>query len=121
MKRHAHLAEELGFLPENIAIIDNGQVIEISQDGMEMDERVPAGAIFVDGSGVGDVSEDVMREREALARDGMLLIRLNLDRYSGSLRADPEIISRGFILARDVDGTLDGLRRKIAEQHQQPE
>jgi len=116
LKRHAHIAEQLGIPAENIAVIDNGQVVELSKDEMNVDDRVPAGAIFVDGSGVGDVSADIVREREALSRDGMLLIRLNLDRYSGSLRSDPEIISRGFILARDADGTLDGLRRKIAEK-----
>ncbi len=115
LKRHAHIAQQLGIAPENIAVIDNGQVIELSEDSLSLGDPVPAGAVFVDGSGVVDVSEEVIRERDALARDGMLLIRLNLDRYSGSLRSDPEIISRGFSLARDVDGTLEGLRRKIVE------
>lgn len=115
LKRHAHIAQQLGIAPENIAVIDNGQVIELSEDSLSLGDPVPAGAVFVDGSGVVDVSEEVIRERDALARDGMLLIRLNLDRYSGSLRSDPEIISRGFSLARDVDGTLEGLRRKIVD------
>ncbi len=64
-------------------VTENGQIIEISEHGMKLAEKVPAGYVYVDGSGVGDVSEDIMREREILARDGIVLINMNVDRFTG--------------------------------------
>lgn len=77
--------------------------------------RVPATYVFVDGSGVGDVDPDVMREREALARDGIVMVNLTLDHTGHSLIGDPEIITRGFILPREADELLGNTRRRVAD------
>ena len=115
LKQHAHLAEQIGMAPENIAVVENGQVIEFQDGVMSLGERIPGGYVFVDGSGVGDVSSSVMREREALARDGIVLVNLSLDKRTGKLSMVPEIISRGFILSEDGDAIMTSLRKRINE------
>ncbi len=106
LKQHAAVGAQMGFAPENIAVVTNGQVIEFENGKMSLGENVGASSVFVDGSGVGDVGPDVMREREALARDGIVLVRLVVDRMNGSLLQEPEIISRGFIVSKDADELL---------------
>ena len=112
---HASLAREVGIPAENIAVLENGQVVEFNQRGMQVIERVPGGYVFVDGTGVGDIGPDVVREREALARDGIVLINLNLDCRSGQLTEEPEIITRGFILTRDANEILAGMSKLACE------
>lgn len=77
--------------------------------------RVPASYVFVDGSGVGDVDPDVMREREALARDGIVMVNLTLDRSGHALSGEPEIITRGFILPREADELIGQARRRVTD------
>ena len=77
--------------------------------------RVPASFVFVDGSGVGDVDPDVMREREELSRDGIVMVNLSLDRTGHGLMSEPEIITRGFILPRESDQLLSQARRRISD------
>ena len=115
LKQHALLGEQIGIPPENIAIVQNGQVIEFSAGKMELGGYVPAAQVFVDGSGVGDVSAEVMREREELSRDGIVLVQLVLDKYSGGLMQEPEIISKGFMMTREASELLGQARRKIAD------
>jgi ribonuclease J len=115
LKQHAHLAEQVGIPTENIAVVENGQVIEFDNGKMKLAERIPGGYVFVDGSGVGDVSTSVMREREALARDGIVLVNLTLNRNSGRLSEAPEIISRGFILPTDGEAIMASMRKRISE------
>jgi ribonuclease J len=115
LKQHAKLAHEVGIPEENIAVVDNGQIIEFVDEKMNLDGRFPSSYVFVDGSGVGDVGPDVMRERELLARDGIVMVNLTVDRYSGNLMKDAEIISRGFMVTRDADDLLGEARRRIAE------
>lgn len=115
LHHHALIAEQIGIPAENIAIIENGQVVEFDGEGMRLGERIPNNAIFVDGSGVGDVGPDVMREREVLARDGIVMINLNIDRFTGDLVGDPEIQSKGFIVLSEADGLLAGMKKKAAE------
>jgi ribonuclease J len=115
LKQHAKLAHEVGIPEENIAVVDNGQIIEFVDGKMNLDGRFPSSYLFVDGSGVGDVGPDVMRERELLARDGIVMVNLTVDRYSGNLMKDAEIISRGFMVTRDADDLLVTARRRIAE------
>ena len=112
---HASLAREVGIPAENIAVLENGQVVEFNQRGMQVIERVPGGYVFVDGTGVGDIGPDVVREREALARDGIVLVNLNLDCRSGQLTEEPEIITRGFILTRDANEILAGMSKLACE------
>ena len=115
LKQHAHLAEQVGIPRENIAVIENGQVVEFENGKMKLAERIPGGYVFVDGSGVGDVSTSVMREREALSRDGIVLVNLTLEKSSGHLSQVPEIISRGFILPADGESIMGTLRKRITE------
>ncbi|MDT8898951.1 MAG: ribonuclease J [Thermanaerothrix sp.] len=113
--RHAILAQQMGIPRENVAILENGQVLEFVNGQMRLGERVPTSYVFVDGSGVGEVDEEVLREREALARDGIVMVHLVLDRFSGSLRREPVITSRGFLTAGDADEVLARARKRVAE------
>lgn len=116
LKQHAKLAEMVGILPENIAVIQNGQVIEFDEGNMRiMNVHVPSSYVFVDGSSVGNIDPDVMREREALARDGIVMVNLALDRTGHGLMSEPEIITRGFILPREADHLLTQARRRVSE------
>ncbi|MCE1252117.1 MAG: ribonuclease J [Anaerolineae bacterium] len=112
-RQHANLAREMGIPAENIMIVDNGQVIELLDGTLYEGDRVCTSQVFVDGSKVGDVSADVMREREMLARSGVVLVHLVVDKNTHVLRADPEIISRGFILGNEGDQLFSLVRIKI--------
>lgn len=108
---HARLALAAGLPEENIRVVENGAVIEISDDGLQTDERVPGGYVFVDGSGVGDVGPAVMRDRETLGKDGFLVVVANIDAASGELLAEPEVLTRGFVYLREADDLLDTVRQ----------
>ena len=110
LKQHALIAQEIGIPAENIAVVENGQVVEFQDEEMSLGERVKGGWVFVDGSGVGDVGPSVMREREALARDGFIMVNLNIDHDSRSLVEEPEIITRGFVYTRNGDELADSIR-----------
>ncbi len=112
--QHALLAQQVGIPTENIAVVENGQVLELDGETMKLGERVPTSSVFVEGSSVGEIDHDVMREREILARDGIVLVNLILDRFSGSLRREPQITSRGFMLSRDVDGVMEEARKRVS-------
>jgi ribonuclease J len=115
LHQHASVAERLGFSSSQIAVVENGQVIEFQGGKMRLGERVPGGYVFVDGSGVGDIGPSVVREREALARDGFVLVNLTLDRNSLRLHDEPEIITRGFIYPRNGDDLLESTRNLVYE------
>jgi ribonuclease J len=111
--QHAALAREIGIPSERIAVVENGTVVEFKDGKMSIGERIPGGYVFVDGSGVGDVGPRVMREREALARDGFVIVHLNLDCDERKLRHEPEIITKGFVFVRDADELLAEAREKV--------
>ncbi len=115
LKQHAILAGQVGLPAENITVVQNGQVIEFKDGQMALAERVPSSFVFVDGRGVGDVNPEVMREREALARDGIVLVNLTLDQQTGKLRREPEIVSRGFILSSEAQSVWEQTRRRVVE------
>jgi ribonuclease J len=115
LKAHAKLAVQVGIPEENIAVVENGQVIEFVDGKMELKERVSSSTVFVDGSGVGNVGPDLMREREALAQDGMVLVNIRIDKYTNSLLTDPEFVTRGFIATKDISDLFFGARKKIDE------
>ena len=115
LKQHAALAQEIGLSPENITVIENGQVVEFEDGEMSLGERVPGGYVFVDGSRVGEVGPSVVREREALARDGIVVISLMVEKNSGRLIEEPEIITRGFVYKRDAEDLIAVARNRITE------
>lgn len=115
LKQHAVLAQMVGVPAENIATLENGQVLEFVDGEMRLGERVPSSYVFVDGTGVGDVSAEVMREREALSRDGIVLVNLRLAHDTNRLLGEPEIISKGFVVARDTEEIFTAVRRKVTE------
>jgi ribonuclease J len=113
LKQHAKMARQLGIPEENIAVIENGTPIEFEEDGMVIGDRVPGGYVFVDGSGVGDVGPMVMREREALARDGFVSVHLSLDGHDGHLIGEPEIVSKGFVFVHEADDLFQQAKDRI--------
>jgi ribonuclease J len=115
LHQHAHLARQLGVPAEKAPIIENGQVVEFTNGKMRIAERIPGGYVFVDGSGVGDVSPAVMRERESLSQDGVVLINVLLDRNSNRLRQAPDITSRGFILSKEADELISQVGKRVGE------
>jgi ribonuclease J len=115
LHQHADLARDLGIPAERVATVENGHSIEFDNGIMRLGERVPGGYVFVDGAGVGDIGPSVVREREALARDGIVLVNLELDRITGEITDDPDIITRGFIIIRDADELMAGMRKLIYE------
>jgi ribonuclease J len=115
LQQHAALARQVGIPDENIAVIENGTIIELQKSSMRVSERIPGGYIFVDGTRVGDVGPSVLREREMLARDGFVLVNLTLDKETTNLADKPEIITRGFIYERDSSDLLDDLSHKVVK------
>jgi ribonuclease J len=113
LHQHANIARQVGLPGENINVIENGRVVEFEDGQMRIGERLPGGYVFVDGSGVGDIGPGEVREREALARDGLVLVNLTLDRESCKLLDEPEIITRGFIHNQAGDELMEAARQMI--------
>jgi len=115
-KRKSYLktAESVGMKRTQIKLMDNGQVGEITKDDFKLtDEAVESFYVMVDGLGVGDVEEVVMRDRRSLAAEGMVVIIATVDRRSGRMLKNPDIISRGFILMKDNQQILDEIRKRV--------
>ncbi len=115
LKRHAAIAREMGIPEENILVVENGQIIELVDGKLRLGERVPGGYVFVEGNSIGEIDFRTMREREQLARSGILLVDLTVDKYSGRLLHPPEIITRGFIASGDEGDLLKALEKKITQ------
>lgn len=115
LHQHASIARKLGFPSERIAVVENGQVIEFEAGEMDLGERIPGGYIFVDGAMVGDIGPTVVRERETLAREGVVLVNLTVDRNTRLLCEEPEIISRGFIYPRSTEEWAGAMSRLVKE------
>ncbi len=116
LKAHAGIAKDLGVNPLNIVIAANGQIVELSNNRIEATKKfVPANYIMVDGLGVGDIGEVVLRDRQTLAKDGIFVIIANIDRKTGLLRNDPEIISRGFVYMKESKKLIEEVKKLIHE------
>ena len=109
-KAQAKIADELGIQKDHIFMLQSGDVLEMSSDKAEVVGKVPVGAILVDGLGVGDVGNIVLRDRQHLAEDGILIVVLALDSYSDQLVSGPDIVSRGFVYVKESDELLDEAR-----------
>jgi ribonuclease J len=115
LTRHAELAKEVGIPEENIIVVENGQVVELSGGRFKLGQRIPGDYIFVDGESIGDIDHGVMREREMLARNGILLIDISLDRLTGRLLHEPEIITRGYVSPEDAERLIPEVRKRVME------
>jgi ribonuclease J len=112
---HARLATAIGIDPDHICLAENGDVLEFTADKGGIVDKVGGGRIFVDGKGVGDVGDAVLRERQHLARDGMVVVVIGLHAPTGSVVAGPEIISRGFVHLPDQEVLFDAAKRLVNE------
>jgi ribonuclease J len=118
---HGRLAMDTGVAPENVFIIENGTPIEFSADGSaRRGQPVPAGYVFVDGLSVGEVGEIVLRDRRALANDGIFLVVVTVDKQTGNVIGRPEIITRGFVHLNEEDPLMDEAVRRIVASIENP-
>jgi ribonuclease J len=124
LKQHAELAIKLGLPESNILIADNGDVIEITRDSIKKNGTVTSGQVFVDGLGVGDVGNIVLRDRKHLSQDGILTVVVTIEKESGTVIAGPDIISRGFVYVRESEDLMERARiivkdalRECEEKH----
>lgn len=106
----AGIAQELGIPKQNIFILKSGDILEMDDESAKVKGHVPTGEIMVDGLGVGDVGNVVLRDRQHLAENGVIIIVLALDKYSGQVAAGPDIISRGFVYVKEADELMDEAR-----------
>ena len=115
LKANAEVAKSLGIPKENVFIIQSGDVLELCDDSAEVVDKVHTGAILVDGLGVGDVGNIVLRDRQHLAEDGIIIVVLTLERRTNRLLAGPDIVSRGFVYVRESEELMDDARRAVSE------
>ncbi len=112
LHQHAAIAREVGVSNDSIAVVENGTVIDFKDGEMHVGDRIPGGYVFVDGSGVGDIGPSVMREREALAENGVVVVNLRLN-GGGALATPPELTTKGFVFVRDSEEMLGGARNQV--------
>ena len=115
LKAQAKIAQSLGMEKENIFILSSGDVLELDKTRAGITGRVPVGAILVDGLGVGDVGNVVLRDRQHLAEDGIMVVVMSLDRVGGELVAGPDIVSRGFVYVKESDELIEEARQIVDE------
>ena len=115
LKAQAKLAESIGIPKERIFILTSGDVLELDEEGAAVMEHVQTGSILVDGFGVGDVGNIVLRDRQHLAEDGIMIIAMTLGRYSGEVLAGPDIVSRGFVYVRESEDLMEEARAVVQQ------
>ena len=112
---HRKLAESVGIPRENIFVMEDGDILEIDQNGAKIDGRITAGHVYVDGLSVGDIGTVVLRDRQMLARDGMVVVIIAVNRQTGKLIGRPDIVSRGFVDTKEYTDMLDRSCDLVAE------
>ncbi|MGI5883225.1 MAG: MBL fold metallo-hydrolase RNA specificity domain-containing protein, partial [Dethiobacteria bacterium] len=110
---HAALAEKIGIPKGNIFIVENGTTMEFTSDQGKITTGVPAGAVFIDGLGVGDVGNIVIRDRRVLSRDGIFIVIMAIDGKEKKLLSGPDIVSRGFVYMKESEELLDEAREIV--------
>lgn len=113
LRAQAKIAENLGIEKDDIFILSSGDVLELSEDGAAVTGKVPVGSILVDGLGVGDVGNVVLRDRQHLAEDGILIVVMALDRVGNVIVSGPDIVSRGFVYVRESDELMEEARQVV--------
>ena len=111
--QHAELAESMGMSRKNIVIPEMGQVIEMNDTSLSLGEQIPTGGVLVDGDGIGDVGNVVLRDRKHLSQDGLIIVVMAIDRDQGVLVSGPDIISRGFIYVRENEDIIESTREVV--------
>jgi len=112
------VAEELGIDRDNIFILSSGDVLELDEESAAVTGKVHTGAIMVDGLGVGDVGNIVLRDRQHLAEDGIIIVVLTLEGGSGQVLAGPDIVSRGFVYVRGAETLMEEAKQVLDERMQ---
>lgn len=115
LKRHALLAESVGIPLDHIFVAENGDVLEITKRQARLADPITAGNVLVDGLGVGDVGNIVLRDRKLLSQDGILVVVATIDKQKGTVLAGPDIVSRGFVYMREAEELLDEARGRVKE------
>lgn len=115
LTKHATLAEQVGIPTENVVIPEIGDAIELTPNSIRKAERVQAGSVLVDGLGVGDVGNIVLRDRRQLAQDGILIVVVGISKQTGQLVVGPDIVSRGFVYVRESEQLIEESREKVRE------
>ncbi|MDR3239219.1 MAG: ribonuclease J [Clostridiales bacterium] len=115
LKRHKDLAVSLGMKKENIFVMGIGEVLELTEDSAKINGSVPSGQVLVDGLGVGDVGNIVLRDRKHLSQDGLMIVVVSMSKESGEVIAGPDIISRGFVYVRESEDLMEEARHVVRE------
>jgi ribonuclease J len=110
---HARLAEKTGIPKENIFFLDNGNILEVSEETVEINGSVTSGRIYVDGKGLGDVKDMVLRDRRRLAHDGIVIVIMAIEKLTGNIVSGPDIISRGFVFEDASQEILNDVRELV--------
>lgn len=111
--KHAKLAESLGMDKKNILIAENGAVVELSKNSIGINGKVNSGIVLIDGLGVGDVGNIVLRDRRQLSEDGIMIVIVGIDRGSNRIAAGPDIVSRGFVYVREAENLMDDAKSRV--------
>ena len=115
LRANAQIAKDLGIPKENVFLLQSGDVLELGQKDAKVVDKVHTGTILVDGLGVGDVGNIVLRDRQHLAEDGILIVVLTLEKGTNRLLAGPDIVSRGFVYVRESEGLMEEARQTVEE------
>ena len=115
LKKQGELAVTMGVAPENVLILSSGDVLEIGEESAKVVDHVQAGGILVDGLGVGDVGNIVLRDRQNLAENGIIIVVMTLEKYSNQLLAGPDIVTRGFVYVRESENLIDEAKQVVTD------
>ncbi len=113
---HAETAKKVGIEPKNIFIMSNGKTLELNEDEAKITTSVPNGKILVDGLGIGDVGNIVLRDRQHLSQDGLIVIVMTMDASTGEIVSGPDVVSRGFVYVRESENLMDEVKRVAREE-----
>ena len=116
LRAHVETAKEMGIPTENIFILENGKTLELNRKEAKITTSVPSGKILVDGLGVGDVGNIVLRDRQHLSQDGLIVIVMTMDGSTGEIVSGPDVVSRGFVYVRESETLMDDVKRVIKQE-----